>query len=272
MPRSATRWRRRGGPRSPRRAGRPAARRREVEGGEGGGDQLVVVAMQPMQVEVTGRGQLDLLLGTVGPGGRREPGRPPESAATRPRSPGWTLVVAGHQVPVGRRIGRVAAARAAQAEGVAGRGGRAHGPAIPSSPWTTKSIVSNPRAAVPLADRVGADLRPLLLRRALARKLQLQRSGRCDRPVRSRPDRRRRRRCGSSRGQRLDRFDPPVSRGGCERGLFQGVVAIRQRTKSPARATGSHSGGEGHESRRPGVAVGRPRRLAGTRKLTPAPP
>jgi hypothetical protein len=50
--------------------------------------------------------------------------------------------VADHEVPVGGRVRCVRAARAAQLERVAGLAAAAQGPATPSSPWTTKSIVS----------------------------------------------------------------------------------------------------------------------------------
>ncbi len=50
--------------------------------------------------------------------------------------------VADEQVPVGRRVGRVGAARADELHEVARLGApAAHGPASPSSPWTTKSSV-----------------------------------------------------------------------------------------------------------------------------------
>ena len=111
-------------------------------------------------------------------------------------------------MPGGRRVGRVAAAGAAQPDRVAGRGRGGPGPG--DALVAVDDEVDRQQAAlgVPLAHRVGADLRPLVLRRALARELQLhvvvgvlaelepgQALAAEDDP-------------GQRRGERLDRFDP----------------------------------------------------------------
>ena len=72
--------------------------------------------------------------------------------------------VADQQVPVGVGVGRVGAAGALSCSTSPGCAAAAHGPATPSSPWTTKSIVSRPCSASQPRDGVGAGARPLLAR------------------------------------------------------------------------------------------------------------
>ena len=119
-----------------------------------------------------GEVELDLLLGAVdleedvdGAAG----GDPWQRGGDR----GDDADVAGEQVPVGARVGRVAAAGAAQLDRVAGRGGRGPGSGDPLVAVDDEVDRQQAALGVPLAHGVGADLRPLVLRRALARELEL---------------------------------------------------------------------------------------------------
>jgi hypothetical protein len=180
---------------------------REVERRDRLGEALVGVAVQPVQVEVAGALQPDLLLGAVDleedvdGGAGRDLG---ERGGNRRDHAG----VAGHQVPGGRRVGGVAAAGPAQVDRVAGAGRRRPGAGDALVAVDDEVDRQQAPVGVPVAHRVGADLRPLVLRRAVARELQLHvvvgvlPELELGEPVATEDD------PGQGRGERLDRLHP----------------------------------------------------------------